>query len=369
MMRYALDRSDKKRSPCPNCGRIGTWRPYVDTSSGNPLGDCGICDRENNCGYHRTPRQHFADLGQSYEPEQKRTTLPPPKRTNWRCPDDIVAKTRNSGGNHFAMWLVSILGSKARESLRMYRVGTYPSGKKHPELTGAMVYWQIGSDGRPRSGKVVAYDQTGHRRKDIKPSWMHSIVTGKSMDEIGCAQCLFGEHLLDGRPGAPVAIVEAEKTAIIASCFYPDHVWLAAGGSHGLALEKCMCLSGRDVTLFPDQGQFDAWSRAAIGIEPIVGRVRVSDLLEAIGADDGIDIGDLLISDDGSNAIEQRGIRLFDEREHEPDPDTIRTHPDTPPSAEHPILERMMARNPSLYYLCSELDLDTSSVTIYLNDQ
>jgi hypothetical protein len=44
------------------------------------------------------------------------------------------------------------------------------------------------------------------------------------------SQCLFGEHLLKDTE-TPVAIVESEKTAIIASCYYPEFIWLACGGS------------------------------------------------------------------------------------------------------------------------------------------
>lgn len=35
-------------------------------------------------------------------------------------------------------------------------------------------------------------------------------------------QCLFGEHLLLQYPTKPVAIVESEKSALIASHFMPD---------------------------------------------------------------------------------------------------------------------------------------------------
>jgi hypothetical protein len=40
-------------------------------------------------------------------------------------------------------------------------------------------------------------------------------------------QCFFGEQLID--KSKPVAIVESEKTAVIASGYLPQFIWLAAG--------------------------------------------------------------------------------------------------------------------------------------------
>jgi hypothetical protein len=69
----------------------------------------------------------------------------------------------------------------------------------------------------------------------------------------------FGEHLLiDTRK--PVAIVEAEKTAIIASAYFPEFIWLATGMKATLKIEYAQCLEGRAVTLFPDIGAYQDWS-------------------------------------------------------------------------------------------------------------
>ena len=47
-------------------------------------------------------------------------------------------------------------------------------------------------------------------------------------------QCLFGEHLLTRYPERIVALVEAEKTAVIGAGFIPEYVWLATGGRSGV---------------------------------------------------------------------------------------------------------------------------------------
>ena len=46
-------------------------------------------------------------------------------------------------------------------------------------------------------------------------------------------QCLFGEHLLSEIPTKPVAIVESEKSALVATHYMPEFIWLATGGIHG----------------------------------------------------------------------------------------------------------------------------------------
>ena len=66
------------------------------------------------------------------------------------------------------------------------------------------------------------------------------------------SQCLFGEHLLKIYPTKNVAVVESEKTAVIASAVYPQYLWLATGGKFAINAEKMKVLAGRNVILFPD---------------------------------------------------------------------------------------------------------------------
>lgn len=70
------------------------------------------------------------------------------------------------------------------------------------------------------------------------------------------SQCFFGEHQLAKEPAAKdIAIVESEKTAIIATVYLPDFIWLAAGQLNGLTLEKFKPLAGRRITLSPGFGR------------------------------------------------------------------------------------------------------------------
>lgn len=94
-----------------------------------------------------------------------------------------------------------------------YRIGT---SNRWPNATS---FWQIDQQQKVHTGKIMLYDyHTGYRVKDPYNhiAWVH-----KSENTINfhLKQCLFGFHLL--RPDTQiVAIVEAEKTAVVASIFF-----------------------------------------------------------------------------------------------------------------------------------------------------
>jgi len=58
-------------------------------------------------------------------------------------------------------------------------------------------------------------------------------------------------------PNKQVAIVDSEKSALIASAIMPDLIWLAVGSLNGLKLGKCSVLAGRNIILFPNLGAFE----------------------------------------------------------------------------------------------------------------
>jgi len=77
--RYILDRSPKKYR-CPACGRK-TFVRFVDQKTGELMpGDCGRCDREQNCGYFAKPN------GKNDESWQA-PPAPPPNPISYIQPD------------------------------------------------------------------------------------------------------------------------------------------------------------------------------------------------------------------------------------------------------------------------------------------
>ena len=94
-----------------------------------------------------------------------------------------------------------------------------------------------------------------------------------------------------------VALVESEKSALIAAACFPNYVWLATGGKSQLSANKMKALEGRTVILFPDVDGYSEWKEKAK--ELIYCKVTVSDILERNATDDEraakIDIADWLV--------------------------------------------------------------------------
>lgn len=145
---------------------------------------------------------------------------------------------------------------------------------------GGVIFWQIDHEGRPHDGKIMYYQPDCHRIKDMNATWVSYLLArreGRKKGEYTTSHCFFGLHLLFSPPeigGArgglakrPIAIVEAEKTAVILSEHYPQYIWLAAGGLYELNVDKFRPLRGRKVVLFPDTdpdgAYFKRWSDIA----------------------------------------------------------------------------------------------------------
>lgn len=122
-------------------------------------------------------------------------------------------------------------------------------------------------------------------------TWAH---TALKLQGYNLKQCLFGEHLL-ANSAKPAAIVESEKTAIIASVFFPRYIWLACGSLQNLTPERCSVLKDRPTVLYPDLNAFDKWTVKANELS-----FKVSDTLEQVANEterrQGLDIADFLLN-------------------------------------------------------------------------
>jgi hypothetical protein len=162
------------------------------------------------------------------------------------------------------------------------------------------VFWQIDTQGKVRTGKIILYSPTTGKR--VKEPYSHVNWAHKALKQpvFELMQCLFGSHLLIDET-KPVAIVESEKTAVIASVYLPQFIWVAVGSLTNLNAEKCRILNGRTITLFPDLNGFDKWSKKAKELSHLA-IFTVSDLLERKATEaerkQGYDLADYLIKYD-----------------------------------------------------------------------
>lgn len=270
----------ESRYTCPNCHVSHSFARYVDEQGSYIAENVGRCNREDKCGYHLTPSEYFSMKGIDYKPivEVAPKPLPP---TDY-IPEEIMVRSLKTD-NYLIRYL-----SKYFQPLELahiidkYRIGDTKDGR--------VIYWQIDEDNRVRTGKIMLYDpHTGHRVKNQPNSfdWAHRYVKKPFQLE----QCLYGLHLLN-KETKPIAIVESEKSAIVASMVIPDYLWLATGGKGNFRLMEAV--KGRDVTLFPDLGAYDQWSEHATKYG-----FKISRLLEDMATDEdrknGLDIADFIL--------------------------------------------------------------------------
>ena len=316
------------KTVCPECGRKACFTRYIDEAGEISFPDSvGMCDHINSCGYHYTPKEYFRDNpavkerlngqerfgGTPIAARPPARALPEQKPRISFLPSDWVEQSmRRYDINPLYRYFTKVTGKEDADRLfRLYRVGTSRM------WGGATVFWQIDAKGNVRAGKIMGYDAaTGHRIKEpfSQVNWVHSV---RKVPDFRMKQCLFGEHLLSDTSAAifskPVAIVESEKTALIADHFIPDFTWLATGGMHGcFNRETIQVLRGREVILFPDLKATDEWRQRLPMLESVCRRATCSDLLEKMATDEqrsqGLDIADFLLMEDTPQMILARMI-------------------------------------------------------------
>lgn len=305
------------KKQCPKCGNKACFTRYVDSKREITFpGYVGRCDHEQSCAYHFTPKDYFhenPEILNTIKKEQQDAIQishilrqePKPSFID----NAIMERTLSHYNiNPLYTFFVRSVGKEKSDRLcRLYRIGT---SKK---WGGSAVFWQIDSNGHVRTGKIMLYDaKTGKRVKHPQPHvcWVHTEMRRKGYN---LCQCFFGEHLLPLYPDKQVFIVESEKTAVIASHFMPDVLWIATGGKNGCFNERTIhVLAGRDVVLMPDLGATLEWQGKLPMLRKVCRSVSVNDVLEAMATDEqrsqGLDIADFLLMEDTPRMILQKMI-------------------------------------------------------------
>jgi len=228
------------RHTCPECKKPYQFSRYISTDSNEILAnDVGKCNRVDKCGYHYTPKQYFSvnnalpnrgDVrmteGSNSLPEILSKAIEP----SYISHSIFKASLKEYNNNNLIKFLYSILSTEqVDKAINMYNIGTSSRWNG-----GTTIFWQIDTNNKVRTGKLIKYDNNGHRIKNHN-NWVHSVL---NIENFNLKQCLFGEHLLSQFPNKTIGIVESEKTAIIASVFLTDLLWLATGGVENLNKEK-----------------------------------------------------------------------------------------------------------------------------------
>ena len=206
---------------------------------------------------------------------------------------------RQSADSDFCRAVVSN-GYMTREQMQE-AVGRYRLGCSRD---GGVIFWQIDTLGHEYDGKIMYYRPDCHRDHQRHPQWVSNLLKRQFVQRFPemaawmpeTNHCLFGTHLVSLADGADVlntnltnntnlAVVEAEKTAVIMSAHYPQYLWLAAGGLTELTAQKLFPLRHHRIVLFPDtdtdQTAYTRWYAIAQEARRLYGLdIHVSSLLE-----------------------------------------------------------------------------------------
>jgi hypothetical protein len=281
------------RHTCPNCKVKQTFTLYLDGNTGEPIHPTvGICNRAIKCGYHYPPRQYFADhpelwksrsgkyISQSNNnpisshntnrrPSKHSKTKPqlslaaPPKMD--LIPRKYVKESVSANSNFVRFLCKHFPREYVKKAIENYALGATKNG--------SVIFWQIDIKGNVRTGKIMQYNpDTGKRIKNKSGAinWVHNILkkrnpkntpttTSTNATSVNTSYAFY--------PNKPIAIVEAEKTAVIGSIIFDNYNWLAAGNLNGLNIEKSRVLQNKNVVLYPDAGCFDKWEKKSMQIK------------------------------------------------------------------------------------------------------
>jgi len=250
------------KAECPQCHHK-EFKYYLDDKTGQVLNSlAGYCDRQAKCCYHARPNDvggvEFIHKPMNFERTPKKMLTFP---KDW-----VRIKRAGIDNTNLVKWLRSLPWNDDEAARLEVALLAYGVGADENNNT---IFWQMDSNAKIRSGKIMDYLEDGHRNKKNKwsISWVHSklikkgIINGDKYEYVGC---LFGEHLIARFPNAKVCVVESEKTCIIMSALFSmeKYVWVATGSKGALSKEllHVPLRLDRQIVLFPDYDGHAAWT-------------------------------------------------------------------------------------------------------------
>ena len=281
---YSLEEGSKKYE-CPNCKKKRYVRYVHNQTKEYADYQFGRCDREQECGYYRSPTNKTVDTPSYF------TNNKPTMEISYVSSATVESTLCNYETNAFVMFLKTVYNEKmVNDVLTKYMVGT------SDKYGGSPIFWQIDEKNKTRSGKIMGYDKaTGKRIKTNNSTpqitYFH---TATSIPDFNFTQCIFGAHLIKDDE-INYAIVESEKTALIMSLEMPEYLWLSVNGKGGFKESMLKPLRGKKVVAFPDKACYEDWEKIANSINDFGYNIQVSKVIESLSVESGADIADVFL--------------------------------------------------------------------------
>jgi hypothetical protein len=309
----------KSRHTCPECGSRNCFVRYQNENGEYLAEDVGRCNRESKCGFHKKPKEFYADNPQAksgnfkkckrksisnygFVDKEPSANLHKVSQPDYIPFEHLKATLSDYNRNNFVQFLFDLFPDCSKEIqtvLKMYFVGTYEDYTCFPSVDGL---------NRICRAKLIRFNRANGKR--LKGEYDISSLPAKLKlkTDFNYKQIFFGEHLLNKFPNKPVAVVESEKTAIIASLCLPEFVWLACNSKSWLKAERIKRLGNGQIVLYPDADGFDQWQAVATDAQRQGLNVKTSRLIENFATDEQkqnqYDLADYLIE-------QQRHINQF----------------------------------------------------------
>jgi hypothetical protein len=278
----------KGKHICPSCGvkKFVKYNPPIPEHFGK-------CERIGNCGYELIATvETLKKEGVEFAKIERREEKP----ISWLYPKQAIidAYLFNNTLTNFHTWAQSI--GIPQEHLDKWNV----KADKH----GNTVFLFKNREGQWCNYKIGEYNAEGKRNKD------RGFYTLKAKSETEKYMFpLFGEHLLTKENKQQiVCVVESEKTAIVASHFYPEFVWIAASSANGLSTgengtnDRVSPLIGRRVWWLCDADKAGRSNTSLRNLEKFGITHQTLDLFPQLT--DGSDIADFLAANKNKPRLE-----------------------------------------------------------------
>jgi len=213
---------------CPRCGQKRFRRYWIKSLREWASPEFGICDRVNGCGYELRPtandvfgeRHRVSGLASRKGLTASRPTpsAPPtqrPETCNFSFMSDLM-DAASAPPPTLQKYLCDTLGAEAASVCGDYLLTGYPGRGSEWACFWYTNGTAPGTGGKVSDGRLIAYDDDGHRRHDNYSADWHRAIKARNGDTTTPAHTpkfLFGLHT--AIQGARVLIVESEKTAIV----------------------------------------------------------------------------------------------------------------------------------------------------------